>query len=63
MKIEKEKLDRLSKIVKKHVPKVLTPEGVALMVLECTIGPKIAMLRLKGYSDEEIINILEKEEA
>ena len=63
MKIEKEKLDRLSKIVKKYVPKVLTPEGIALMILEVTIGSRIAKLRLEGYSDEEIINMLEKEEA
>lgn len=56
---DKDQLCRLGKIVKKYAPKVLKPEGIILIMLNA----RIAMLRSRGYSDEQIIEILEKRKA
>jgi len=63
MNINKDQLEKSKEIIKKYVPKVLTPEGMRVMVLNAIIGPKIAKLRLEGYSDDEILKMLENEEA
>lgn len=61
MKINKEAVDKCKDSISKYVLKVLSPEGLTLMVLDAILGPKIAKLRLEGYSDEEIIKLLEDE--
>lgn len=60
---DKDQLCRLGKVVKKYAVKELKLEDVMLIMLNARINLRIAMLRSKGYSDEQIIEILEKEMA
>ena len=61
MKINKESIDKCKEAISKYTPETLYPEGLGLLVYDAIFGPKIASLRLKGYSDEEIIDLLKKE--
>ena len=63
--INKEFANKFKDLISKadYVPKALYPEGLTLMVIDAVLGPKIAKLRLEGYSDEEIIKLLEEDEA
>lgn len=61
MNLSKEQREKLGKIVKKYVPEKLDPIGIELTILNITIGLRISKLRLDGYSDEEILKILEEE--
>ena len=62
MAIDKEKIMRFKSLMRKYVPKVISPEGATLAVFNAYIGPKIAKLKLDGHSDDEIIEILGRDE-
>jgi len=54
--------EKMSELVKKYAPKEISLDKVELVITEVTIRTRIAVLKSRGYSDEEILRELEGEE-
>jgi len=61
MSIDKDLITKSRSAMIKYLPEILTMEGLILTVTDAIIGPRIVALRLKGYSDEEILKLLIEE--